>query len=76
MKNKHYTAKKTVLIYDINTDKIVVSNRIPFDKKGFKYYVGYDSDYEKVILLFMMPPKTSTYNGDFDKTNYVFFDER
>ena len=28
-------------INDIGINKIVVSNKLPFDKKDFKYFIGY-----------------------------------
>ena len=28
-------------IYDVNINRIIVSNKVPFGKKGFKYFAGY-----------------------------------
>ena len=34
----------------VDNDKIVVSNKVPFGKKGFKYFIGY-KDAEKLSLF-------------------------
>ena len=49
--NKGPSSIKTI---DIN--KMVVSNRVPFGKTGFKYFVGY-----KLAYLCIFLPKMSTY---------------
>ena len=54
-------------------DRIVVSNRISFGKKGFEYFIGYENDFEKVMPLFVMLPKMSAYRKDFDETKYMSF---
>ena len=33
--------KSPILINDINIDKIVVSDKLPFGKQDFKYFIGY-----------------------------------
>ena len=33
--------KSPISINDINIDKIVVSDKLPFDKQDFKYFIGY-----------------------------------
>ena len=33
--------KRPISIKNVGIDKIVVSNKVPFCKKGFKYFVGY-----------------------------------
>ena len=33
--------KSPILISNIDIDKIVVSNKFPFGKKDFKYFIGY-----------------------------------
>ena len=33
--------KSPILINDINIDKIVVSDKLPFCKQDFKYFIGY-----------------------------------
>ena len=33
--------KRPISIKDININKIVISNKVSFSKKGFKYFIGY-----------------------------------
>ena len=55
---------------DIN--KMVVSNKVSFGKKGFKYFIGYkDARKAKPLCIFL--PKMSPYRKDFDETKYVSF---
>ena len=61
-----------ISIYDVNIDRIVVSNKVPFCKKGFKYTIGY-KDVKKFNPLFTILPKMSTYRRHFDDNKYVFF---
>ena len=48
--------KKLISIKNIDTNKIVVSNKISFGKKGFKYFIGY-KDANKVITFIYISPK-------------------
>ena len=65
-----------------------MSNRVPFDKKGFEFFIGYEDgdkvgykngdevgyrDGDQVRPLYVMRPKISAYRRDFDKTKYLFF---
>ena len=58
---------------DVNINRIVVSNMVPFGKKGFKYFSGYESGDEKAMPLCIMLPKTSACRRDFDETKYMSF---
>ena len=40
-KTKFHQHKRRISIKNVDIDKIVVSNKIPFGKKGFKYFTGY-----------------------------------
>ena len=71
-KNNFHQYKNPVPIYDANIDKLVVSRKFPFGKKGFKYYFGY-KDAKKVRPLCVMLPKMSAYSRDFDEIKYMFF---
>ena len=55
---------------DIN--KIVVSNKVSFGKKGFKYINGY-KDAKKIKPLCIFLPKMSAYRKDFNETKYIYF---
>ena len=46
---------------------MVVSNKVPFGKQDFKYFIGYRDD-KKLRPLCIFFPKISTY-GSFYKNN-------
>ena len=43
-KHKFHQHKNPILRNDIDINKIVVSNKVSFGKKGFKYSIGYKDD--------------------------------
>ena len=70
----HYT------IYKIDKEIITFGN-IEVEKHKFHehkspisiYDVGYENDYEKIILLCIILQKMSAYRRDFDETKYMSF---
>ena len=40
-KQKFHELKRPISIKNIDINKIVVSNKVSFSKKGFKYFIGY-----------------------------------
>ena len=40
-KQKFHQHKRLISIKNVDIDKIVVSSKVPFVKKGFKYCIGY-----------------------------------
>ena len=60
------------MIDNIDINKIVVSNKVSFGKKGFKYFTGYKNA-KKIRLLCIFFPKMSAYRIDLDKTKCFFF---
>ena len=40
-KHKFHQCKKLILIENVDFNKIVVSNKVYFGKKGFKYFISY-----------------------------------
>ena len=40
-KQNFYQQKSFILVKNIDIDKIVVSNKVSFGKKGFKCFIGY-----------------------------------
>ena len=44
-----------------------------FIQKGYKYFIGYLDDYDRVNLLRIRLPKMSGYAKGFDETKYVIF---
>ena len=57
---------------NIDINKIVVSNKVSFGKKGFKYFIGY-KDARKIKPLCIFLPKMSAYRKDFNETKYLSF---
>ena len=49
-KQKFHTHKNLISIYEVNIDRILVSNKVLFGKKGFKHFLGYKEN-EKVVPL-------------------------
>ena len=48
-KYKFHQHKNPILINNIDINKIVVSNKVSFGKKDFKYFIGYN-DAKKIDL--------------------------
>ena len=67
-KQKFHQLKRPISINNIDINKIVVSNKVSFGKKGLKYFIGY-KDAKKTIPLCTFLPKMSAYRRDsfFDK---------
>ena len=57
---------------NIDINKIVVSNKIFFGKKGLRYFVGY-KDSKKIIPLCVFLPKMTAYRKDFDQAKFMSF---
>ena len=73
-KQKFHQHKLLISIKTRGINKIVVSNKVSFGKKGFKYFIGYKDAKIRPLCIFL--PKMSAYRRDFDETKYVFFDKR
>ena len=43
-KQKSHSKKNSISLYDVNIDRIVVSNNIPFVKKCFQYFIRYKNE--------------------------------
>ena len=75
-KNKNFINIKDIFEQkNIDINKIVVSDKVSFGKKGFKYFIGY-KEAKRIRLLCIFPPKMSAYRQVSDKTKYVFFNKR
>ena len=72
-KQKFHSHKNPISKYDVNILRIVVSNKVPFSKKAFTFFIGYKIDFEKVMPLCIMLPKMGANRRDFDKTKYMSF---
>ena len=71
-KYKFHQYKSYITINNIDINKIAVSNKVPFIKKDFKYFIGY-KEAKKVRPLCIFFPKTGEYRRDFDKANCKCF---
>ena len=60
-KNKFYYHKTPTFLVDRDTEKVLVSNKVSFGEKNYKYSIGYLYNGNKVKILNIMLPKTSTY---------------
>ena len=47
-------------------------NKVPFGKKGFKYFIGY-KDAKKIKLLCIFLPQMPAYRTTFDEAKYISF---
>ena len=54
-------------------DKILISNKVQYGKKGNKHFIGYKDDDYKIKPLCIMLPKISGYAKSFDGTKYMLF---
>ena len=52
------------MMNDKGINKRVVSNKIPFGKQDFKYFIGY-KDSKKIKPLCILRPRKSMYKRDF-----------
>ena len=62
-KQKFHQHKRPISIKNIDINKIVVSNKVSFGKKGFKYFIGYKD--AKIRPLCILLLKVSAYGTDF-----------
>ena len=60
------------MINNADINKIVVSNKFPFDKQDFKYFSGY-KDNKEIRFLYIFFPELSIYKRYSDKTKYMCF---
>ena len=50
-KHKFHQHKISILINDTNIDKILISNKVSFNKKRFKRFIGYKDDKKSYIYM-------------------------
>ena len=64
---KFHYSNYPVSIKNLYVDNIIISNKVPFTEKGFKWFNDY-KDNAKVKQLCKILPKMSGYAKIFDKT--------
>ena len=67
--------KSSILINDIDINEIVVSNKFPFGKQDFKYFIGY-KDSVKIRPLCIFHPQMIVYRRNFDENGHIYFFNR
>ena len=71
-KCKCHQHKSPISIKNIDINKLVVSNKVSFTRKRFKYFIDYKNS-KKVRLLCILLPKMNAYGRDFSETKYMPF---
>ena len=69
-KHIFYQQKNQILIYNVDINNILVSNKASFGKKGFRFFICF-KDGKKVRPLGILLPKIGAYRRDFDETKFV-----
>ena len=73
-KSKFYRSKTPIFLKDVDIEKVLVSNKISFGEKNYKYFIGYLYNDNKVKPLHIMLPKTSAYVKSYDgQTKWMYF---
>ena len=73
-KNKFYRNRIPIPLKDIDIEKVLVSKKISFGEKNYKYFIGYLYNDDKVQPLNIMLPKTSAYVKSYDgQTKWMYF---
>ena len=69
MKKINFTTIRLLLFLlgDVDIEKVLVSKKISFGEKNYKYFIGYLYNGIKVKPLNKMLPKTSTYLKSYDE---------
>ena len=59
---------------DVDIEKVLVSNKISFGEKNYKYFIGYLYDNHKDKPLYIMLPKTDAYVKSYvGQTKQMYF---
>ena len=56
----------------IDINKVVVSNKLPFGRQDFMYFISCKSN-KTIRTLCMFFPKVRAHRTDFDETEFMFF---
>ena len=67
-----YQYKSPFSINDIDVNEILVSNKFPFGKQDFKYFIGY-KDNKKIRPVCIFFPEMCIYKRYSDKTRCMYF---
>ena len=67
-KSKFYRSKTPIFLKDVDIEKVLVSNKISFGEKNYKYFIGYLYNDNKVKPFHIMLPES--YDG---QTKWIYF---
>ena len=74
MKHKSLLLKIPIFLKDLDVEKVLVSSKISFGKKNYKYFIGYLYNDDKVKPLNIMLPKKGAYVKSYDEqTKWMYF---
>ena len=74
LKKKIFTIIRLLFLKDVDIAKLLVSNKVPFGKNSWKYFIGYLHNGHKVKPLHKVLPKTSAYVKMYDgQTKWICF---
>ena len=71
-KYQFHQYKSPVSVNDIDTNKIVLYNKIPFGKQDFKYFIAYE-DNKEIRPLCIFFPEMSIFKRYSDKIKCMYF---
>ena len=72
--NKFYHHKSSILLKDVDIEKVLVCNKISFGESNHKYFIGYLYNDYKIKPLHIILPKTSAYVKTYDgQTKWMHF---
>ena len=71
-KYQFHQYKRSVSVNDIDTNKIVLYNKIPFGKQDFKYFIAYE-DNKEIRPLCIFFPEMSICKRYSDKIKCMYF---
>ena len=72
--NNFYRNKTPIFLKDADVEKVLISNKISFCQKNYKYFIGYLYNDDKVKPLHIMIPKTSAYVKIYERqTKWMYF---
>ena len=64
--------EEPISIANIDINEVIVSNKVSFGKKGFKFFIV-NKDAKKIRPLCILLSKMSAYRKDFDETKSMSF---
>ena len=76
LKKKFFFTVIRILFFlgDLDIEKVLLSNKISFGEKNYKYFISYFYNSNNVKPLYVMLPKTSAYVKSYDgPTKWVYF---